>query len=908
MNNFLEKLAQTIINEGETHKKTVVLPNKRAGVFLHKALAEISKKPLLSPEIISIENFVQQHSPWQNVDWLNLVFIFYESYQDYYANNKQINYIKSFDEFVKWAPIVLKDFDEIDKFLLNPKQVFNYLSEVKILEQWNLENSNSKFINEYKIYFQSLSGLYHELQKKLRQNNLAYTGMMYRYFADNIDEISSKFKQNQLIFAGFNALTKAENNFFKNLSDKNIAKIYWDADKYYMNPVFEAGQFLRDYKNKTDKFNWESDNFHTDKKIDIIKVSGKTPQTQVISQVLKNQLEKNPNQELTKTAIVLTENNLLFPLLDSLPEEPNSINISLGLPITDLPVVQIFTQIANLYFDVEQYGKFKSQNILEILSLPYLSHFFSNNDLIKIQDFRKSIFLFGSKLIPINFVRENSENLPKILHLIFNQKTKLSDLLNLFSNLIKDFLDKDLIKTDKIALLKLQQIFDYIKDFNYKTNIINSLKTFLLIMNRLLSGEQLFFEGEPLEGLQVLGLLETRLLDFENIIMTSVNEGVIPAGKKEQSLIPFDIKIELGLPTYKNQTAIMAYHFYRLLQRAKNITLIYNSDGSGLNNGEQSRFITQIINELPKYHSGIKIEEKQFTPSSTLIDNDTSVRKTDLILNLLDDRAKSGWSPSTLDTYIWNQVLFVKSRLLKLTEEEELIEGIPVNVFGTIVHNTLEDLYTEFKGKFIELKQLETIKKSYKTVAKRYFYKEVNSKFKLTGKKYIAFEIIKKNINDIIDMDIALLKAGKRLKILNLETRLESFVTINSKKIKIKGYVDRIDEVDGQIRIIDYKTGNVESKDLEIKKYNDDLSIIIQNIDYRKIFQVLTYVWLYHKNNPNAKNLTGGIISSRKYHKGIYHIKFNNSLVIDKSIIDEYERVLISLLTDIYDTEKAFEV
>ena len=908
METFLEKLAKELIKSEKLFEKTIILPNKRAGIFLQKELSELSTKPILSPKIITIEDFIQQNSPWQNIDWLNLVFIFYEAYQDYYTNNKIIDYIKSFDEFVKWAPIVLRDFEDIDKFLLNPKQVFNYLSEVKILEQWNLENSNSKFIKEYQIYFKSLYGLYQALNDKLKNKNLAYKGLMYRYVAENIDEISRKYNENQIVFAGFNALTKAEEKIFKNLSERQIANVYYDADKYYMQKHFEAGTFLREHKRKSTNFKWETDNFHSNKEIEIIQVTGKTAQMRIVSQIISDKIKSNPEQNLTETAVVLNENNLLFPLLDSLPENIDAINITLGLPITDLPVIQIFTQISKLYFDYEQYGKFKAQNIFEILDSPYLIAYFSDDEIKAKDKLKNRILKFGSKLIPSVYIKNKIDDLPELLQDIFSIKPKVDDLLKLFSKLTEIIIDKNIPKTDKIALLKLENIFAQINEFNNKTKVVNNIKTLSLIISKLLAGENLFFEGKPLEGLQVMGLLETRLLDFEHIILTSVNENILPIGKKEQSLIPFDIKVELGLPTYKNQTAIMAYHFYRLLQRAKKITLIYDNDISGLNSGEASRFITQIQNELPAYHSGISIVEKQLKSGSSLIDNDSVIEKTDKVLALLDERAESGWSPSTLDTYIMDPIQFVKSRLLKLTEEEELIEGIPANVFGTIVHNTLEKLYKKHQGNFLKLDDLVEMQKSYQKIAKEYFYKEVKTDFQLTGKKHIALAVIFKNINDIIEMDKKIIKANKKLKIIDLEVYLEHFIQLNGKKIKLKGYVDRIDELNGQLRIIDYKTGNVKQEDLTIKKYDNNLSMIIEKISFRKIFQVLTYIWLYSKNNKITQPISGGIISSRKYRQGIYPISFNNDINISQDIIDEYERVLLILLEKIYNADVSFSI
>ncbi len=906
MRAFLDLLAQEILQEQSPKDFTIILPNKRAGIFLSKALVNIAGKPIISPDIIDINEFINRLSPWENIEGLELIFEFYQTYKAFYSEQKNFE-VKSFDEFIKWGPIILRDFDEIDKFLLNPVSVFNYLSEAKALEQWNLENSTSEFIKEYKAYFSSLAGLHQMLNKNLATKKLAYNGMKYRYVADNIAEISKQI-HTPVIFAGFNALTKAEEKIFTYLLQHHSAKIFWDADEYYMRAGFEAGNSMRENKKKFHGFQWIGKYFEQPKNIEIIEVSGKTAQMEVVAELLYQKNKTHPDTDWTQTAVVLNENDLLFPLLNTLPETLDAVNLSLGIPLNDLPPTQIFIRLSQLLSDYEQYGKYKAVSLLEFLRSPYLNRLLSADEQKETEFLVEKIFQYGSKLIPRDFILQNLKQ-KAIIYKSFTSTSTIDETLKSFLS-INDFLSTKKLKlTDRISLMKLEKIIKQIIDFQDRTQIITSYKSLVLIFKNLLSHEQLFFEGEPLQGLQVLGLLETRLLDFEHLIITSMNEGILPKGKTHQSLIPFDIKIELGLPTHRNQTSIMAYHFYRLLQRAKNIQLIYNTTSKGLNTGEASRFVLQLQQELKAYQPQTQIKVISYQSSASLTTSTEFIPKTDELMKKLYEKAKSGISPSFLDAYIYDPYEFVKTRLLELEAENELIEGIPVNIFGTIVHDTLKDLYKKHEGQFLTLSDIKEFKQKYKDIATHHFNKQTDSAGQDTGKKHIALHIVKKNVSDIIQMDENLLKNGNQLQIMEIEKKLTSDIRIKNLNVKIKGFVDRIDKLNGQLRIIDYKTGNVDNKDLQYNQYSDNLDILLEDSKKRKIFQVLTYIWLYKQSGfiADGESTIGGIISTRKYRQGLYSIGIGKEKYINDEILNSFEKTLKKLLEEIFDKEINFE-
>ncbi len=906
MESFLSLAAREIFRETSIplEEKIIVLPNKRAGIFLSKALVEEAGKPVLSPEIITIQDFIYKHSPWQKIEWLDLVFEFYQAYTDYFKNNKHNGEIKTFDEFIKWAPVVLKDFEELDRFLLSPESVFKYIADAKVLEKWNLENSDSRFIKEYKEYYISLGSLYEKLKERLYNRKQVYGGLSDRYLAENIENYISKYKENQIFFAGFNALTKAEEKIIHTLVDANKAQIFWDADTYYLQEGFEAGKFLRKQKRKRKEFQWIFEDYTHKKNIQIIETNGPNAQINVLGHIMETQVI-NPD----KTAVILNENSLLFPLLNNLPNKIDSFNITLGIPVSDTPLIQIFHLLNRLLLDREVYNKYKTEHLIEWFQSPLIAEQIEKNNPEQIDRIVRKIINLNTKFIAPGIINDLCSEYGGFSCKIFKRNSQPNKVLKLYKEVLEEFLERNLNPTDKIALQKLDTVIDSIIEFQDSSKVIQSFKTLELIFKKLLAKEQIYFEGEPLEGLQVMGLLETRLLDFEHIIMLGVNEGILPKGKNEQSIIPFDIKIDLGLPTHRDQNAIMAYYFYRSIQRAKNISLLYNGKEKGLSSGELSRFALQLINELPQYNSETKISKLSYSPEAGTLEENKIIEKNDYILKKLHSKAKNhGFSPTTLSRYINDPVDFLKKDILKLEEEEEIMEGISAKDIGTIIHDTLEELYTPYLQSFLTEENIKTIREKYKKIAKKHLDKKISLLKDLDGKKHIAFQVILKNINDIISIDEKLIREKKTIELLALESKFTSTLDIRNISVQILGKLDRIDKVNGQLRIIDYKTGNIKPENLRLNKIKDekDFTVLLEKPELNKVFQLLLYSWLYNNQNEDFIPLTAGIISSRKYHSGIHSLFINKQNLLDEEILKNFEKVLISLLEEILNPEIDF--
>ena len=417
----------------------------------------------------------------------------------------------------------------------------------------------------------------------------------------------------------------------------------------------------------------------------------------------------------------------------------------------------------------------------------------------------------------------------------------------------------DTTKTDNSLeleyLYRFHTIFNQLSELNSTYNYLNSIAALQSVYNELLSSETLDFKGEPLEGLQIMGMLESRVLDFETVIISAVNEGILPSGKTNNSFIPFDVKIENGLPTFKDKDAVYTYHFYRLLQRAKNVYILYNTEVDALKGGEKSLFITQL--EVEGIHS---IKHSVVSPEVPVIKNElTQIQKTPQVLEKLKVFCEKGFSPSSLTNYIRNPIDFYFDKILGVQEFNDVEEHIAANTLGSVVHNTLEDFYKPLEGKFLSISHLNDLKKQIETTITYHFKKLFYEGDFTKGKNLIIFEIAKRYVSNFIDLEIASLNNNK-IKIIAIEA--EDTIDINIKgidfPIKLKGKVDRIDEFNGVTRVVDYKSGKVEQGKVELVNWED---LTTDYDKYSKPFQILCYAYMMYKKKRINLPIEAGIIS-----------------------------------------------
>ncbi|WP_242203139.1 PD-(D/E)XK nuclease family protein [Aestuariivivens insulae] len=866
----LTDLQEKRINLTET---TFILPSKRAGLFLKHQLHHFIDQPIFSPKILSIEEFVEDLSQLKKTTNTELLFLFYNSYLQ--LTPKEAT--ESFESFSKWGQLLLQDFNEIDRYLVPQEKIFNYLGAIKEIEHqhWSLEEQQTDFIKKYLAFWNKLFSYYTHFTKSMLKKQIGYQGLIYREAAKNISNYIQSNSNKNHIFLGFNALNTAEEIIIQELLENNLAQIYWDIDQVFIeNNIHDAGLFVRQHKAQWNyfnhhPFNWITNHYSTKKNISVYGIPKQVGQAKYIGSILKKL--KQQQTSLQNTAVILGDENLLIPVLNSLPKDLDALNITMGLPLKSVPLASLFQSLFEIHKRDSKTFYFK--DIIKILSHQFIRPLFihENEDhaitIINTINTNNLVYVSNAQL---KGMTSGSHDLLDIL--FSGWETSIDRVIENCTTLIlllKAHLDEN--KSSNLLALeyvfRFNVLFNELSRLNSAYNHIKGVSTLYGIYKELLNSETLDFQGEPLQGLQIMGMLESRVLDFETIIISSVNEGLLPAGKTNNSFIPFDVKLENNLPTFKEKDAVYTYHFYRLLQRAKNVYILYNTEADVLVGGEKSRFITQLEIENIHHinHSIIAPDVPIIKPSLNII------QKSEDVIHKLKSIAAKGFSPSSLTHYMRNPIDFYYEKILGIKELEDVEETIAANTLGTVVHNTLEDFYKPLEGQFLTPEIIKTFRSNISRTVTHHFKNEYKEGDISKGKNLIIFEIAKRYVANFLDLELKNLEAGNTIKILAIEAN--NLVPIHIPEIgfpiNLTGKVDRIDECNGLTRIIDYKTGNVQQNQVEVIDWED---ITTDYTRYSKSFQVLTYAYMMLQSKQIQLPVEAGIVSFKNLSSGF--IKF----------------------------------
>lgn len=911
---FLDAISEEIVRHYRDSLSTItiILPNKRAKVFLLEALKKQLDKTAFAPEIISIEDFIQEVAGIRSCDSIELLFEFYTMYLSVTPKEQQ----QEFELFANWAKTLLQDFNEIDRYLLKPAHVFSYLKDIEVLKRWNLQPSETTtLIDNHLEFWSKLPEYYATFYSHLKNKGIGYQGLIYREAVDNLHYFSEALDGRKLIFAGFNALNQAEEKIIQQLLFNEQAKIYWDIDAVFLNDsLHDAGLFVRRFKKEwkqytSQPFEWIVNSFSQEKNIQIIGTPKTIGQAKIAGKIVEQLQEQG--QSLDQTALVLGEENVLLPVLYALPDSVDSLNITMGFSSKNNPAQILIGKLFKLHMNALQRSEssytFYYKEVLDVLTNPLVEPYSNASKVIRLINQNNITFLSQKKLMELH--PEASE----LFHLLFDRWDH--DILNVLNRLssvlltIKSYLGND-SEEDKVAKTFVYSLFKAVNKlitYQERYGQIDSVAMLHMMYKQIVDLAEVSFEGEPLSGLQIMGVLESRVLDFENVIITSMNEGVFPAGKSTNSFIPYDVKRELGLPTYKEKDAIYCYHFYHLLLRAKNIYLLYNTESEGLDAGEKSRFITQLEIEKHPNHKITHQIYNAYLPDKAY--EPVVVPKSEKVLNRLKEIATGkGFSPSGLTSYIRNPIQFYHQRILRISEVEEVEENIALNTLGTIIHGALEELYKPFLNRDLMVENLETMLKRANMEVEKQFrevYKEGEIR---KGKNLLAFEVAKRNVFNFLNEEKKQIENGDEVKVLALETSLERNLEDARLPfpVKIAGNVDRIEERNGKIRIIDYKTGKVLKNNVELKDWNG----LTADIKSDKIIQLLCYAFMY-EHQTDGKELEAGIISFKNLKAGFlpFGVKEDKNVatVITSEILEAFKTEIITLLQEILDAAVPFE-
>lgn len=930
MEKFVDKIAYYIKDSSiPLEDWVVILPSERAKQYVQKSLFEVYQKPIFSPNILTINQWIKGLTKETILNKTRLLLTLFQVHTK--QGKEAIDSV--FDEFMTWGNILLADFDEMERYLIDSSYLFRNLKDIKEIENWSFGEDQvlSERQKRFMEFWDRLPGYYKEFNTLLESKNATYGGKAYRTITENIDLVLHSNKNANFLFAGFNALSFAEKKIMKQLQQLGRGHVLVDADEYYYKDnQHEAGAFLRDTTNYLGIKNpsFISNTIGVDKKhVELISCSQTTGQVKAVGSLLNSFSTEKINHSL----VLLADESLIVPLINSIPANVGKANITLGLPLKNSSVRTWVDLLFKIQEGILKYQRVTvyHKDVVAFWNHPFSIALMSKDEEQMIHEKEKKMRRNNTIFQQVNKVTISPffDELLQILYTPWenNWKTalvlirKLNELL--FGKLNDTHMyEKSLIHGFDNALIDFQNCVA--TDFP-----IMSLSTFKNLFNQEWTSDTMAFYGNPMDGLQIMGLLETRLLDFKTILVVGMNEGKMPPTNPIQTLIPMDLRKHVGMPLPRDKQGLFAHHFYRLLHTCEEMYITYSSSMEGVNSNEPSRYLLQLVLELAKYSTNINIVKKFYTLQSiNQLTNVKSIVKTNKLVNKLDALLLSGISASAIKTYFSCPLDFYYKYVLRFGEEVKVEESIESNQLGTFVHAVLEELYQPYalkesngltKTKIppkILVDDIELMIKVYPLEMRKKFSDHFNGDVDafLKGKNYLSFTMALELTKRFFEFEkkrvTALNNTGVR--ILALEEKLAEMITIEvfgvKKQILLKGVIDRVDEMNDEIYIWDYKTGKVDEEDTgkTLKNVSDSISYIVESSKNAKhFFQLLLYCFLYYKKYHRIPK-SSAIISLVNISKSPFQL--NTETLSIAEMIELFPKALGIILEEMYNPEVEF--
>ena len=923
-NNFLHKISKELLSKykEDLSQILVVLPSRRSSLFLTKELATLISRPIWLPTLYTIDDFLFEVNKLKNANSLELFFSFYQAYKKNIPNGHNL------ERCYNWASTLLEDFNEADKSHANHSDLFGYLSDLKRIENWYLDiGSHKEEAQDYLNFFNKLNNIYQDLIKKLLSNKTAYTGLAQRLVADDLGLLQDWLKKNnkkRIIFIGLDALTKSQEKIIDYLLKNNLCDIHWDGDAYFINNLQQdSGKFLRKYKKKWPKtINNIGDEFLMQKKeINIIGATKNISQAKLLGHLLKQKAYSS--SQLKKVAIILPNENLLLSVLESIPKNVKDINVTMGYKLSHHPIISIFNDIANLHINKRSVNINKNikaphylkSDILKLLRNPYFKLLLDSFDQELCSHLFNRLKNTGFSYMPCDEITQIiTNNTQRLIKNIFSKSIETGlDLNNLFISLIKQLLES-LGTDDTISMIEHECLFTIEEQVllcnkfldNVKESI--SIKLFSKFFKKVIKSVKLNFSGEPLRGIQIMGLLESRTIDFDEVFILSANESELPPNPNHTSFIPFDAKSKFGIRTDLDIDAMNANTFFNLIKRPKQTHIIYNQDLSSFSSKERSRYINQLLYEVRTQPStSITINHQNLTDTFSLEKSNissTASQKDDFVFDKLKLIAQNGFSPSTINLYSYCKKQFYFEKILGVSKKEDFENELDKAMVGSIMHRVLYKLYFPYIDQLLNNIIIKKINKSIDNelldALKHYQIKSAER-----GKNLLAIEAIRNIIQNFISHEELLIRGGNQIVIKHLEYEVQPH-KLNLSKLKgvnlyLKGTIDRVDIYNNTYRIIDYKTGLVEDSDLKTIDLGDLQS-------KPKVLQLLLYAWLLQKKKE-TKNIPvlAGVINLRARRFDFQKCIVNKQSNIEVGILVDFEQKIKNILYEIFDPNQGFD-
>lgn len=939
MESFLKLVAADLYKhtEGNLAHTAVVFPNKRAGLFFNEYLAQESDSPIWSPAYVSISELFRSLSPWEVGDPVKLVCELYKIFR------RETQSTETLDDFYFWGEMLISDFDDADKNRVDTDKLFSNLQDLRnIMDDYTFiddeqEEAIRQFFQNFSIerrtalkerfisLWDVLGNIYKGFRESLASQNIAYEGMMYRHVIEHLDV--DKLPYEKYVFVGFNVLNKVEHTLFTQLKDVGKAVFYWDYDEFYMKEnrqavTHEAGEFirrnLRDFPSPLSGELFK--NLSKPKEVHYIASSTENAQARYLPQWIRNNLT-TPEKE---TAVVLCNEALLQPVLHSLPAEVKHVNITMGFPLSQTPVYSFLIALLELHthgFNFKS-GRYTFQSVVTLLKHPYTRQLTGQAELLEKELTRNNRFYpLPGELGKDEFLTRLFTPLSGNLNLCIRLSETLQQVAGIYQANTSGTEDTDAFnQLYRESLFKAYTTINRFRTLIEEDELTVQSETFRRLLVKVLSATNIPFHGEPAIGMQVMGVLETRNLDFRHLVLLSVNEGQLPKSGGDSSFIPYNLRKAFGMTTIEHKIAVYAYYFYRLLQRAERITLMYNTSSDGLNRGEWSRFMLQFLIEWPHPITRQFLEAGQ-SPQGT---SSITVEKTPDVMrqmqSLFDVRAnpKAKFSPSALNYYLDCPLKFYYRYVAGLSAPDEVSAEIDSATFGSIFHYAAEHIYKDLTthGKVINKEALETLLRNevklqdyVDTAFKKLFFNvPQNEKPEYNGVQLINSAVIARYLKQLLQNDLRYAPFTFIASEMEVDEPIDIQTPKGVIKSRIGGIIDRMDSKDGTLRIVDYKTGgdadtppHVESLFIPDKKRSN------------YVFQTFLYAAIMCRKQPTMK-IAPALLYIHRAATETYSpvIQMGEPRKPKEAVEDfskyekEYRERLQGLLEEIFNPEKSF--
>lgn len=854
METFLQMVARDLYHKigNDMSRTAIVFPNKRASLFFNEYLAAQSDRPLWSPAYVSINDLFNRMSTLKSGDPIRLICELYNVFREETQSEETL------DDFYFWGELLISDFDDVDKNLVKANDLFGNLKDLKdimptpdYLDEEQTEAIRQFFQNfspekstELKERFirlwDKLGDIYHRYKQRLSELGIAYDGMLYRQVMEELD--MNRLDYDRYVFVGFNVLNKVEHEFFKRLHDAEKAWFYWDYDVFYTRlpgektPSYkhEAGEFilrnLRDFPNQLPESCF--DVMCHPKRVRYISAPTENAQARYLSTLLADEQLRECDEK--ENAVVLCNESLLLPVLHTLPANIRNVNITMGFPLAQTPIYSLINALTELQTTGyrSETGRYAYEDVLSVLRHPYIrrltpqagtlerrltqdNRFYPLPSELRTDEWTDKIFTPQKDIQALcAYLTERIKDVS-----ILYRTPQEEDTTDIYGQLYRESLFKSYTLISRLQSLAEEGALQ-----NIRTDTLKRL------MNRLLTSANIPFHGEPAIGLQVMGVLETRNLDFRNLVMLSVNEGQLPKAGGESSFIPYNLRKAFGMTTIEHKNAVYAYYFYRLLQRAENITLMYNTSSDGLNRGEMSRFMLQYLVEAPQEitHEYLEAGQTLYTSSAVRIEKTPEIMKR--LHDMYDIRLHPDafLSPSALNAYLDCRLRFYYRYVVKLKQPDEVTPEIDSALFGTIFHRSAELVYADLTAhsKEVHKEDLENLLKDEvklqnyvdRAFKEKFFHVSEKEQPEYNGTQLINAKVIGSYLKQLLRNDLQY--APFRMEGMEQEVRetIEVDTPQGRLPIQIGGTIDRIDSKEDTLRIVDYKTGGKPKTPEDIKQ------------------------------------------------------------------------------------------